>query len=335
MQPSLRYLDRHTVQQLGGTDPLNALQDIRTVTQLMRQGEARMPAETHVDLATPSGKAYALPAGVGGRFNAAGVKWTAHRPQARDALPQALAVTLINRLSDGLPLGIVESASLTAVRTAAVSALALRHAAPRPVRRILLMGAGVQAQAHLEMLRVLFPTLENVVWWNRSEERLLRTMENTPTLPWPIDIPTTLQQALQTDYDALLTCTSAPLPFIGAETVRDGTIVLQIGYHEMQFAGIRHATKVVVDAWGDFCQSSAKSLFQMYRAGAFHPSEVSADLEQLLLDPWQSQANDRVYFSSFGLNVFDIALAARVLQDAERQNVGTLLPLFSGLHHVD
>lgn len=46
-----------------------------------------MPAETHVNLDTPLGKVYALPARVGGRFNATGVKWTAHRPRANDGYP--------------------------------------------------------------------------------------------------------------------------------------------------------------------------------------------------------------------------------------------------------
>lgn len=158
MTQGFRYLNQRDVMALGGTQAQAALDDVRDVVTLMRQQQTQMPAETHVSLAGARGKAYALPACVGGRFNAAGVKWTAHRPDAHDGLPQAMAMTLINRADNGLPLGLVESAALTAARTAAVSALALRHAAPRPVQRVLLLGTGVQATAHLDMLRQLFRT---------------------------------------------------------------------------------------------------------------------------------------------------------------------------------
>ena len=143
MTQGFRYLNQRDVMALGGTQAQAALDDVRDVVTLMRQQQTQMPAETHVSLAGARGKAYALPACVGGRFNAAGVKWTAHRPDAHDGLPQAMAMTLINRADNGLPLGLVESAALTAARTAAVSALALRHAAPRPVQRVLLLGTGV------------------------------------------------------------------------------------------------------------------------------------------------------------------------------------------------
>ena len=325
MTQGFRYLNQRDVMALGGTQAQAALDDVRDVVTLMRQQQTQMPAETHVSLAGARGKAYALPACVGGRFNAAGVKWTAHRPDAHDGLPQAMAMTLINRADNGLPLGLVESAALTAARTAAVSALALRHAAPRPVQRVLLLGTGVQATAHLDMLRQLFPDLQQVSWWSRSASAFAPDSDN---LPWPLVRITGLPHACAQDIDAVITCTSAAEPLLGAEAIRPGRLVIQVGYHEVAFEAIALATKVVVDLWGDFCETSAKSLFQMYRAGQFSPDRVDADLSNLLLDGWRPAPDDSVYFSSFGLNVFDIALAARVLALAQQRGNGTLLPLF-------
>lgn len=107
---------------------------------------------------------------------------------------------------------------------------------------------------------------------------------------------------------------------------RTGTLVLQIGYHEVAFETIAAADKVVVDSWGDFKLTSAKSLFQMYRAGLFDEKNVAADLTHLLVDGWRPAETDKVFFSSFGLNVFDIALAARVLRAAAEQGTGSNLP---------
>lgn len=325
MEALLRVLDEATVAQLGGGDVALALEDVKAVIQLMRLGEAQMPAENHIDLGTPLGKAYALPARVGGSYNAAGVKWTAHRPQRPDALPAALALTLINDAQSGIPRGLLASGALTAARTAAVSALALQLAAPRPVKRVLLLGAGLHAQAHLRMLQQLFPQLEQIGVWNRSPFKLSALREE--------QIETDLQLALSQPYDAVLTCTSADQPIVDAAAVRPGRIIVQVGYHEVSFAAIKASSKVVVDAWGDFAQRSAKSLFQMFRAGEFAEQDVAADLAALLLDHWRPQPDDSVYFSSFGLNVFDIALAARVLQAAEHDELGSLQSLFSGVLH--
>ncbi|EOL8945887.1 ornithine cyclodeaminase family protein [Cronobacter dublinensis] len=322
----MRFLSGPQVASLGGLDPHAALRDVTDTVRLIAAGDAIMPAETHVPLDTPPGKVYALPARVGGRFNATGVKWTAHRPQSQDGLPMALTVTLINRADSGLPVGLVESGGLTAVRTAAVSALALRHAAPRPVKRVLLLGAGVQARAHLAMLSAQFPSLEALGLWNRTAERL--DALNAAALPFACERYHHPDDAQAQPWDAVITCTGAQQPFLGPDWFTPGRLVMQIGYHEVSFAAIKRATQVVVDAWGEFRHTSAKSLFQMYRAGEFPDDGWAADLTALVSGRWRPAPDDCVYFSSFGLNVFDIALAARVLQAAERDEVGTPLALF-------
>ncbi|EOI3568222.1 ornithine cyclodeaminase [Cronobacter dublinensis] len=322
----MRFLSGPQVASLGGLDPHAALRDVTDTVRLIAAGDAVMPAETHVPLDTPPGKVYALPARVGGRFNATGVKWTAHRPQPQDGLPMALTVTLINRADSGLPVGLVESGGLTAVRTAAVSALALRHAAPRPVKRVLLLGAGVQARAHLVMLSAQFPSLEALGLWNRTAERL--DALSAAALPFACERYRHPGDAQAQPWDAVITCTGAQQPFLGPDWFTPGRLVMQIGYHEVSFAAIKRATQVVVDAWGEFRHTSAKSLFQMYRAGEFPDDGWAADLTALVSGRWRPAPDDCVYFSSFGLNVFDIALAARVLQAAERDEVGTPLALF-------
>ncbi|WP_192457178.1 ornithine cyclodeaminase family protein [Musicola keenii] len=330
MPAPLRFLNQSQVRALGGEDPQQAFLDVVDTVHLLRQGTASMPAETHVGLDTPGGKVYALPARVGGRFNITGVKWTAHRPDADDGFPMAMTLTLLNRADNGVPIGLLESGGLTAARTAAVSAVALHYAAPRPVERVLLLGAGVQARAHLAMLQTLFPHLAQVTCWNRTPAHLKQMLVGAGRSPWLIVAKTKLQDALQQPYDALISCTGSPTPILTPEAMRDGTLLIQAGYHEAAFETIRRATQVVVDAWGDFCRTSAKSLFQMFRAGQFTERQVAADLTQLIVDGWRATPNDRIYFSSFGLNVFDIALAGRVLQQAAASNTGTALPLFTG-----
>jgi ornithine cyclodeaminase len=129
------------------------------------------------------------------------------------------------------------------------------------------------------------------------------------------------------DADAIITCTNAPTPFLGPDTIRPGRLLLQIGYHEATFDAIDRADIILVDLWGEFRLTSAKSLFQMHRAGRFPETRVTANLAQLVLDGYTPPPNASVYFSSFGLNIFDIAIAARVLREAARRGIGTSLAL--------
>ena len=98
------------------------------------------------------------------------------------------------------------------------------------------------------------------------------------------------------------------------------------GFNEVKFETIAATDVIAIDLWGDFAEKSAKSLFQMYRANQFAPARVAADLPAIVLDGWQPPAGASLYFSSFGLNVFDIAFAARLLRRAEELGIGTTVP---------
>jgi ornithine cyclodeaminase len=321
--PPVRFLSRADVIAAGGADLAAAMDDVRAALAELRTGAAEMPAEISVSLGDGTGRAYALPARVAGT---AGVKWTAHRPPAADGMPAAPSVTLVNDARTGLPLGIVESALLTSVRTAAVSALVLQNAGGTP-RHVTLLGAGAQARTHLRMLVEIFPTLASVTLWNRDFSRgeaLAREMQarTGAALRCVADLDAAVAPA-----DAVIACTAADTPLLGRAVMRPGRLVMQIGHNEVSFGAIDAADAVLVDLWGDFRSTSGKSLFRMHRAGRFEARRVTADLAGLVLDGWRPPARAAVYFSSFGLNVFDVALAARVLAQARRRGLGTALCL--------
>ncbi|WP_439496605.1 hypothetical protein [Bosea sp. (in: a-proteobacteria)] len=311
---SLPVLDRAAVIAAGGADFLLALADMRDAFALLRAGEAEMPAETSVALGAPEvpGRAYALPASLGGRFQAAGVKWTAHRPALDDGLPMIASSTIVNDRRTGLPLGIAESALLTAIRTAAVSALALEVLMPVPLRSAAVLGAGFHARTHLEMLAALHPGLERVVIWNRTRAKA----DALAARNWPFPVAVAASPEEAALCDAVLTCTDAREPILDAAALTPGRLLVQVGYHEVTFDAIDKADHVVVDLWGEFRLKSAKSLFQMHRAGRFPQERVAADLGTALAGGFAPRPGSLVYLSSFGLNIFDIALAARVIASA-------------------
>lgn len=326
---TLRYLSRADVLASGGDDIARAVNDVVAALRLMRQGNAMMLPETVLPVDDGvRGTLYGLPARLSGSYDAAGLKWTAHRHDTGDRLPGILSLTVLNDATTLLPRAILESALLTSVRTAAVSALALRHLMAANPGKVALLGAGAQACCHLRMLLALFPGLESIVVWNRTPaaaERMIDTVGQAS--PVPIHLQAQLPRALD-DADAVIACTASTRPFIDETAVRKGRVLLQVGCHEVTFEAIDACDEVVVDLWGEFRLTSAKSLFRMHRAGRFGSDRVAADLGRVVLDGWRPLPGASVYFSSFGLNIFDIALASRIADTAESLGLGTLLPLY-------
>ena len=76
----------------------------------------------------------------------------------------------------GRLLGILDASSITALRTAAVSAVATRLLSRPESRTLALFGAGVQAVTHLEAIRAVRP-IEEVRVWSRSGTRAERFVE--------------------------------------------------------------------------------------------------------------------------------------------------------------
>ena len=77
-------------------------------------------------------------------------------------LAAILGDVLVLRASTGERLALMDGPTVTGRRTAAVTAVAARHLAPRPDGPMLIIGAGAQGRAHLEAFQALFGTCE--VW---------------------------------------------------------------------------------------------------------------------------------------------------------------------------
>lgn len=187
--------------------------------------------------------------------------------------------TIIDDLATGAPMGIADSAMLTRVRTAALSG-AVTHALKPGVRRLAILGSGAQAAMHLKMALALFPDLEQVHHWTRSGQALCGS-ETCKITSHPT------AQAASLAAEVTFCCTSACAPILGPDVMQPGALILQIGFHEVSFDAIDRADAVTCDLWGEFAQTSAKSLFQMHRAGRFPQARVAADAPAILLDGWR------------------------------------------------
>ena len=105
------------------------------------------------------GRIMAMPAYVGGEFDVAGLKWIPSVPgnPERNGLPRANALVLLSDRATGLPLAVMDGTVVSAMRTGAVTGLAVRHLAVPGSRVACLLGAGVLAHTQLDALRIAMP----------------------------------------------------------------------------------------------------------------------------------------------------------------------------------
>jgi ornithine cyclodeaminase/alanine dehydrogenase-like protein (mu-crystallin family) len=110
------------------------------------------------------------------------------------------------------PIAVVDGIAVTNVRTAAVSALAVRHLAVPDARRLVVFGRGPQAHAHVKALRAIRP-IERVDMLGRARARA--------------DVDELVRAA-----DIICCCTTAREPLFDGALVADHATVVAIGSHE-------------------------------------------------------------------------------------------------------
>ena len=164
--------DRAPLRYLAAADVHAAMPDLderlalaeQTLTALV--ADAELPPKIGVHPRPTGSFAHAMPAHLRGADPAGGddqlgMKWVAgFATNNALGLPAIHAVVVINDPATGAPVGILDGGPITALRTAAVSGVAIRRFAPavsgRSVRAALI-GAGVQGRSHLAVLGGLLP----------------------------------------------------------------------------------------------------------------------------------------------------------------------------------
>jgi ornithine cyclodeaminase len=146
---------------------------------------------------------------------------------------------------------LLDEGYLTNLRTAAAGAVAAKYLAPRAVRAVGILGAGVQGRMQLEWLQRVRTFSEAVVWGvNEDELAVFRRDMERPGLA----IRTTLRaEEVAAAANLIVTCTPSTRPLLEASWIRPGTHITAVGSdtaakQELDPAILSRADRVVVDS---------------------------------------------------------------------------------------
>jgi len=318
----VRVLDEHAVRQLLPMD--ECIELMVDALSAVARGEVHNPLRAMVQPPGEESVLALMPTHRGGAARLWGLKTLAIFPSnAARGLDLHQGFVALFDGETGETRALLNASAITAVRTAAVSAVATRVLARGDARTLALLGAGVQAKPHLEAMRAV-RDFERVVAWSRTPGRAAAELAGVEEAP-------TAEQAVRA-ADVVVTVTSASEPIVRREWLRPGVHINAVGsafpnVRELDSATVRDAA-FFVDRRESALNEAGDFLFPL-REGAITEEHIRAELGDVLIGaaPGRQTDDELTIFESLGLAVEDLVAAEHVVARANAENVGALVSL--------
>ena len=299
---------------------------------LMRTGteEIRQPVRTVLRVPNKSSVFGIMPAHLGpAETGSYGVKTVVVDPtnSARGLETHVGLVILFDPMS-GVPRSVMEAGSVTALRTAAASAVATRALAATSSGEVAIIGSGVQAKLHLKALEEVMEISQATVW-SRNPDSVRRLVQWAGTeLPFPVVERPSVEEATAR-ADVICTVTSSSEPVLSLADVRPGTHVNAVGacfptWRELD-ADLIHDSRIVVDV-EESARMEAGDLLLAAVDGQLPPMvELGAVLRGEARG--RRDAEEITIFESLGFAALDVAAALTIYELAIEHGVGSEITL--------
>lgn len=161
----------------------------------------------------------------------AGVKVASVAPgNPTHGLPKIQGTFLLFDSSTFAPVAIMDGASLTSIRTPALSALGIRHLAADEASTALVFGTGPQAFNHV-VAAAAVRDIDEVIVVGRDDKKGQRLVDDLTAVGHSARAGTAENVA---EADIIMCCTSAREPIFDGSLVRDHALVVAMGSHEAE-----------------------------------------------------------------------------------------------------
>lgn len=293
----------------------------------LARGEVFQPLRTIIRPPEARGLLGLMPAFRAGDRGAFGMKAICVFPenpaQGKDA--HQGAVMLFSR-ETGEMLALMNASAITAIRTAAVSAVATRLLAREDAEQLAIIGAGVQARTHLTALAAVRPIKHARVACRNFEHAEELAREVQPQFSFPVEPVRTNEEAVR-DADLIVTATSSFEPVINRDWISPGAHVNAIGTHSPNSREIDSATMATARIFTDRRESAlneAGDYLLAAKEGLVSPESIIGEIGELLIGTktGRTSATEITLFKSLGLAIEDVACADYLYRKAQGQNAG-------------
>jgi ornithine cyclodeaminase len=237
-------------------------------------------------------------------------------------------VVVIFDPASGFPTALIDAGAITAVRTAAATALATRVLARPDARVLAVIGAGAQAPLHIQALCAV-RAFDEVRIWSRSTAAASVLAERMALPAGQARACPSLDEALS-GADVVCTLTASRTPLFGASAIAPGTHVNLVG---SSTADAREVESDLVQAGRLFVDLRAGVIaqggeFRAARAeGLVDDDHILGEIGDVIDGrvAGRQHPSDMTLYKSLGLVAQDLFAAQAVLAAAERADRGVVV----------
>ena len=254
-----------------------------------------------------------------------------------------LGAVILHGGETGEPLAIVNAAAVTAIRTAAVSAVATKLLARSDASILAILGSGVQARSHVEAIP-LVRSISEIRVYSRSGTWGGRPAHNPPGVSpggttagqdarpeaagtAAVRLSASAEEAIR-GADIVVTATNSKEPVLRREWLSTGVHINAVGSsiaaaRELDGATVA-AASLFVDRRESTLNESGDYLFAVVEGAISGPDHIKAEIGDILIGTAEGRkSNDEItLFKSLGLAIEDLASAAFLYEKARRMGRG-------------
>ena len=345
-EDSILYLSRKDVE-LACKD-IDSVAVIREVFKLHGSGQTILADEAYLAWTNDQDeqvRSLNMPGYLGGSLNSAGTKIiNGNTSNPSRGLPRASGLTMIYDRTSVRINCLMEGAYLSSLRTACVTALSADIFKGREIESATIIGAGVLAQAHIEILARRLPRLHSIHIFDIDRQRTAILKANVAAVLQEYEVE--LQEA-PTPEEAIkaaqliVPVTTTTTGYIRFDWLQPGSILVNISLDDPLPEVVFRSDKVVVDDWNLVKNDTRRLIGRMYKAGQIigpdEPVDFAKDgLQRRRIDTQigevvvgrkvgRNHLNEIILVNPFGLAIEDIALAVHIYQMALQLNIGMWL----------
>jgi ornithine cyclodeaminase len=291
----------------------------------LARGEAHFPLRSVMRAPGAAGFLGLMPSYRGGPEPFFGLKEVCVFPDnPKRGLDTHLGAVLLHSGETGELLAVANASAITAIRTAAVSAVATRLLARDDASVLAIIGAGVQGRSHARAIPLVRNVRElRVCSRDRAHAERLASEANGIVVD-------SVEEAVR-GADIVVTATNSRDPIVKREWIAPGTHINAVGSsiaaaRELDGATVA-AASLFVDRRESTVNESGDYLFALREGAIGGEGHIRAEIGELLTGaaPGRTSPDEITLFKSLGLAIEDLAAAALLYEKGRRDGRGTAI----------
>ncbi|MEQ9657769.1 2,3-diaminopropionate biosynthesis protein SbnB, partial [Fulvivirga sp.] len=298
--------DEQNIRKIG-IDWIKTVSMIQEAVNCLHNEDFAQPIKPYLRYGDPKNRIIAMPAFVGGEINMAGIKWISSFPEnIKKGIPRAHSVMILNEAETGKPLGIINTALLSIIRTASVSGLVVKHFAK--VRKLSgikvgITGFGPIGRHHADMMLALFGDMISKVYVYD-----IRGVDDKHVNHDKIEVVDKWQDAY-CPADIFITCTVADQPYIDLKPA-EGSLHLNISLRDYKAETYEwFKDRIIVDDWEEVCRENT-DIERFHIVKGLEKSAVFSITDVVINSCFAGFEDQQpIMFNPMGMAIFDVAIA--------------------------